>query len=134
MRESFKWNLQKPHLLLLCCHFLWYKTFYLPTNIIPNEFTQLSVNLMKFYLPFLHFSSLLWVGLKCLKFDCSTINWSTLLAGNQLLNTKFINCSNPVNPGSTGFKQLTKKWQLVNTVEQLTLLSSATYKKSIFYL
>jgi hypothetical protein len=34
-----------------------------------------------------------------------------------------INCSNPVNPGSTG-------------IEQLTLLSSATYKlkKSIFYL
>jgi hypothetical protein len=45
------------------------------------------------------------------------------LAGNQLLNTKFINCSNPVNPGSTGF-------------EQLTLLSSVTYKlkKSIFNL
>ncbi len=63
------------------------------------------------------------VGINCSKFDCSTINWSTLLAGNQLLDTKFINCSNPVNPGSTGF-------------EQLTLLSSATHKlkKSIFYL
>jgi hypothetical protein len=45
----------------------------------------------------------------CSKFDCSTINWSTLLAGNQLLDTKFINCSNPVNPGSTGFERLTKK-------------------------
>ncbi len=52
-----------------------------------------------------------WVGVNCSKFDCSTINWSTLLAGNQLLDTKFINCSNPVNP-----------------VEQLTLPSSATYK------
>jgi hypothetical protein len=46
------------------------------------------------------------VGVNCSKFDCSTINWSTLLAGNQLLDTKFINCSNPVNPGSTGFEQL----------------------------
>ena len=42
------------------------------------------------------------VGINCSKFDCSTINWLTLLAGNQLLDTKFINCSNPVNPGSTG--------------------------------
>ncbi len=50
-----------------------------------------------------------WVGVNCSKFDCSTINWSTLLAGNQLLDTKFINCSNPSNPGSTGFEQLTKK-------------------------
>ncbi len=55
------------------------------------------------------------VRVNCSKFDCSTINWSTLLAGNQLLDTKFINCSNPVNPGSTGFEQLTKKWQLVDT-------------------
>jgi hypothetical protein len=39
------------------------------------------------------------VGVNSSKFDCSTINWSTLLAGNQLLDTKFINCSNPVNPG-----------------------------------
>ncbi len=63
------------------------------------------------------------VGVNCLKFDCLTIICSTLLAANQLLNTKLINCSNPVNPGSTGF-------------EQLTLLSSVTYelKKSIFYL
>ncbi len=37
------------------------------------------------------------VGVNCSKFDCSTINWSTLLAGNQLLDTKFINCSNQVN-------------------------------------
>ena len=61
------------------------------------------------------------VGVNCSKFDCSTINWSTLLAGNQLLYKKFINCSNQVNPGSTGF-------------DQLTLLSNATYKlkKSIF--
>jgi hypothetical protein len=57
------------------------------------------------------------VGVNCLKFDCSTINWLTLLTGNQLLDTKFIkmlesskswlnwiraddknivNCSNPV--------------------------------------
>jgi hypothetical protein len=49
------------------------------------------------------------VGVNCSKFDCSTINWSTLLAGNQLLNTKLINYSNPVNPGSTVFEQLTKK-------------------------
>ena len=46
--------------------------------------------------------------MNCSKFDCSTINWSTLLAGNQLLDTKFINCLNPVNPGLTGFKQMTK--------------------------
>ncbi len=39
------------------------------------------------------------VGVNCSKFDCSTIICSTLLAGNQLLDTKFINCSNPVNPG-----------------------------------
>ena len=52
---------------------------------------------------------IVWVGVNCSKFDCSTINWLTLLAGNQLLDTKFINCSNPVNPGSTGFEQLTKK-------------------------
>ena len=44
------------------------------------------------------------VGVNCSKFDCST-----LLAGNQLLDTKFINCSNPVNPGSTGVDQMTKK-------------------------
>ncbi len=37
------------------------------------------------------------VGINCSKFDCSTINWLTLLARNQLLDTKFINCSNPVN-------------------------------------
>ena len=30
-------------------------------------------------------------------------------AENQLIDTKFINCSNPVNPGLTGFEQLTKK-------------------------
>ena len=52
---------------------------------------------------------ILRVGVNCSKFDCSTINWLTLLAVNQLLDTKFINCSNPVNPGSTRFKQLTKK-------------------------
>ena len=50
-----------------------------------------------------------WQEINCSKFECSTINWSTLLAGNQLLDTKFINCLNPVNPGSTGFEQLTKK-------------------------
>ncbi len=49
------------------------------------------------------------VGVNCSKFDCSTINWLTLLAGNQLLDTKIINCSNPVNPGLTGFEQLTIK-------------------------
>jgi hypothetical protein len=49
------------------------------------------------------------VGVNCSKFDCSTIICSTLLAANQLLDTKLINCSNPVNPGSTGFEQLTKK-------------------------
>jgi hypothetical protein len=48
------------------------------------------------------------VGVNCSKFDCSTINWLTLLAGNQLLDTKFINCSNPVNPGLTGLEQMTK--------------------------
>ncbi len=66
-----------------------------------------------------------WVGVNCSKFDCSTINWSTLLAGNQLLDTKFINCSNPVNPGSTGFEQfslflsfarmVSNKWKIVST-------------------
>ena len=39
------------------------------------------------------------VGVNCSKFDCSTIICSTLLAGNQLLDTKFINCSNPVQLG-----------------------------------
>jgi len=39
------------------------------------------------------------VGVNCSKFDCSTIICSTLLAGNQLLDTKFINCSNPVELG-----------------------------------
>jgi hypothetical protein len=86
-----------------------------------------------------HFSEALIslrVGVNCSKFDCSTIICSTLLAANQLLDTKFINCSNPVNPGSTGFEQLTKKVTMVDTVKQLTLLSSATFKlkKSIFYL
>jgi hypothetical protein len=47
--------------------------------------------------------------LKRVDINCSTIDWLTLLAGNQLLDTKFINCLNPVNPGSTGFEQLTKK-------------------------
>ena len=49
-----------------------------------------------------------WVGVNCSKFDCLTIICSTLLAGNQLLDTKFINCSNPVNHGLTGFEQMTK--------------------------
>jgi hypothetical protein len=48
------------------------------------------------------------VGVNCSKFDRSTINWSTLWAGNQLRKTKFINCSNQVNPGLTGFEQMTK--------------------------
>ncbi len=39
-----------------------------------------------------------WVGVNCSKFDCSTIISSTLLAANQLLDTKLINCLNPVNP------------------------------------
>ncbi len=47
--------------------------------------------------------------MNCSKFDCSIIICSTLLAANQLLDTKFINCLNPVNPGSTGFEQLTKQ-------------------------
>jgi hypothetical protein len=54
----------------------------------------------------------LWVirvGVNCSKFDCSTVICSTLLAANQLLDTNFINCSNPVNPGYTGFEQMTKK-------------------------
>ncbi len=49
------------------------------------------------------------VGVNCSKFNCSTVICLTLLAGNQLLDTKFINCSNPVNPGETGFEQLIKK-------------------------
>ena len=49
------------------------------------------------------------VSINCSKFDCSTINWSTLLAGNQLLNTKLFNCSNQVTLGSTWFDKLTKK-------------------------
>jgi hypothetical protein len=47
----------------------------------------------------LSFNSSLWVGVNCSKCDCSTVICLTLLAGNQLLDTKFINCSNPVNPG-----------------------------------
>ena len=35
----------------------------------------------------------------CSTRNCSTRNCSTLLAGNQLLDTFFVNCSNPVNPG-----------------------------------
>ncbi len=57
---------------------------------------------------FQNFNQLKRVGVNCSKFDCSTIICSTLLAGNQLLDTKFINCSNPVNPGKTGFGQMTK--------------------------
>ena len=45
------------------------------------------------------FLKLLWVGVNCSKCDCSTVICSTLLAANQLLDTNFINCSNPVNPG-----------------------------------
>jgi hypothetical protein len=48
------------------------------------------------------------VGVNCSKFDCSTIICLTLLAGNQLLDTKFINCSNPVNACLTGFEQMIK--------------------------
>ncbi len=39
------------------------------------------------------------VGVNCSNCDCSTVICSTLLAGNQLLDTFFVNCSNPVNPG-----------------------------------
>ncbi len=39
------------------------------------------------------------VGVNCSNCNCSTRNCSTLFAGKQLLNTNFINCSNPVNPG-----------------------------------
>ena len=55
------------------------------------------------------------VGVNCSKFDCSTIICSTLLTANQLLDTKFINCSNPVNPGSES-SSWQKKWQMVDTV------------------
>ena len=51
-------------------------------------------------------STVSWVGVNCSKFDCSTIICSTLLAGNQLPDTKFINCSNPVNACLTGFEQM----------------------------
>ena len=40
-----------------------------------------------------------WVGVNCSNCDCSTRICSTLLAANQLLDTNFIICSNPVNPG-----------------------------------
>ncbi len=75
-----------------------------------------------------------WVGVNCSKFDCSTINWSTLLAGNQLLHTKFFNCLNRVNPRSTRFDRLTKKVTTGWHCWALTLFSSATHKlkKSIF--
>jgi hypothetical protein len=48
---------------------------------------------------FLTLNSYYWVGVNCSNCDCSTRNCSTLLAGNQLLDTFFVNCSNPVNPG-----------------------------------
>jgi hypothetical protein len=39
------------------------------------------------------------VGVNCSNCDCSTAICSTLLAANQLLDTNFNNCWNPVNPG-----------------------------------
>ncbi len=38
-----------------------------------------------------------WVGVNCSNCDCSTRICSTLLAANQLLDTNFVICSNPVN-------------------------------------
>jgi hypothetical protein len=46
------------------------------------------------YVNQINFASVSGVGV-----NCSTIICSTLLGANQLLDTKFINCSNPVNPG-----------------------------------
>ena len=43
--------------------------------------------------------SLFRVGVNCSNCDCLTRICSTLLAANQLLDTNFIVCSNPVNPG-----------------------------------
>ena len=37
------------------------------------------------------------VGVNCSNCDCSTRNCSTLLAGNQLLDVNFENCSNWIN-------------------------------------
>jgi hypothetical protein len=49
------------------------------------------------------------------------------LAGNQLLDTKFINCSNPVNPGLTGFEQMTK----ILSSNQISSSSPPLVKSSI---
>jgi hypothetical protein len=77
--------------------------------ITSSKFCSRSFNIYpKSWTYFEWFDFFTWVGVNCSKFDCSTIICSTLLAGNQLLNTKFINCSNPVNACLTGFEQMTK--------------------------
>jgi hypothetical protein len=53
--------------------------------------SQLSTELeatQKLYLCLTALRRITWVGVNCSKCDCSTVICSTLLAGNQLLNTK----------------------------------------------
>jgi hypothetical protein len=52
------------------------------------------------------------VGVNCSNCDCSARDCSTLLAGNQLLDTNFDNCSNPVNPGKSSIFFI-YKWSII---------------------
>ncbi len=99
----------------------------IPSYYILNEhsFTEL------WKLLFLQFISCsrwkLWVGVNCSKCDCSTVICST-----QILTTARIQLI-LAKPDSSKWQ---KKWQLLDSVEQLTLIFLATVKckSSIFFI
>ena len=66
---------------------------------VPSIIGQKTINSTGWRLLILLVSHFKRVGVNCSNCNCSTRNCSTLFAGKQLLDTNFINCSNPVNPG-----------------------------------
>ncbi len=82
------------------------KKTYVKLKFLFLLFKQIKLFLLHFFHSIIYDKCQNWVsqyflrvGVNCSNCDCSTRDCSTLLAGNQLLDTNFDNCLNPVNPG-----------------------------------
>jgi hypothetical protein len=85
-------------LMLKCVWNLWIQDFKCNLDLL-NFWQDYRITERRVNIYWIAFDDFWWVGVNCSKFDCSTVICSTLLAGNQLLDTKFINCLNPVKLG-----------------------------------
>ena len=74
------------------------------------------------------------VGVNYSNYDCSTRNCSTLLAGNQLLDTKFENCSNWINQIQADDKKVTTALDTVKQLSSCHFFATVKYKSSNFFL